>query len=231
MRLHYLQHVPFEAPGAILEWALARNFDIDATRLHEGESLPAHADYDALVIMGGPMNVYEFDAHPWLREEQVFIREAIAAGRHVLGICLGAQLIACASGARVTRNPEPEIGWFPVRETADCARSPYAGFLGGSLDVLHWHGDTCALPPGATHLATSAACAQQAYCIGPRVLGLQFHLELRENDLDTLLRHAGGDLVPRPWVQDAATIRAGGARCAATRAALEALLSRWLDRP
>jgi GMP synthase-like glutamine amidotransferase len=229
MHLHYLQHVAFEPPAAILDWALARGCTVDATRLYEEEPLPSPDAYDTLVIMGGPMNVYEYEAYPWLPDEHACIRTAVLAGKTVLGVCLGAQLIAAAMGGRVSRAPTPEIGIFPVTETSACAGSPFAGFLGGAMDVLHWHGDTFSLPPGATHLARSSACAHQAFCLGPRVLGLQFHLECAAAQCRRLIEHAGESLVPGTWVQSAAAMLAEPSRFAAMNAALGRLLDRLHD--
>jgi GMP synthase (glutamine-hydrolysing) len=226
MRLHYLQHVAFEPPAAILDWALARDFSIDATRLYEGEPLPAPPDYDWLVVMGGPMNVYEYDRYPWLAAEHACVRSAVQAGKTVLGVCLGAQLIAAAMGGRVSRNSLPEIGFFPVTETPACAATPFAGFLGGSMEVLHWHGDTYTLPPGAICLAASAACAQQAFCLGPQVVGLQFHLELGAPQLVRLVNQASADLIDSPWVQSASQMLADPGRHTPMDAALRGLLDR-----
>jgi GMP synthase-like glutamine amidotransferase len=226
MRLHYLEHSAFEPPSAILDWALARGFDIGATRLYEGEPLPEPPDYDWLVIMGGPMNVYEYAKYPWLAAEHACIRAAILAGKTVLGVCLGAQLIAAATGGRVSRNATPEIGFFPVTEVPDCAGSPFAGFLGGAMEVLHWHGDTFSLPAGATHLAASAACVNQAFCLGPRVLGLQFHLELDAAQCERMIAIAGDSLVPDIWVQSGSEMLADTTRFAMARRTLDRLLER-----
>lgn len=227
MRLHYLQHVPFEHPGAILDWARANRVAVTATQLHAGETLPAPAHFDALVVMGGPMGVYDHAAHPWLAAEHALVRAAVDAGKAVLGICLGAQLLACALGAQVRRNEQREIGWFPIRETAACAASGWAGIFDGEIEVLHWHGDTFELPRGALHLASSAACAHQAFAMGARVLGLQFHLELRPVDLNALIRHCGAELAPGPFVQDADAMLTGDpARFERTRRILDRLLGR-----
>ena len=115
MRIHYLQHVPFENPGSILTWAEENNCFVSSTKLYQNDSLPGQKDFDWLVIMGGPMNIYEEKNYHWLTEEKIFIKESIAAGKIVIGLCLGGQLLADAIGGKVTANPCKEIGWFPIR--------------------------------------------------------------------------------------------------------------------
>ena len=114
MRAHYLQHVEFEGLGSIEPWLKAAGYEITNTRLFESAKLPDLKKIDLLIVMGGPMSVNDEDDFPWLVSEKKFIREAINSGKPVLGICLGAQLIASATGARVYRNPIKEIGWFPI---------------------------------------------------------------------------------------------------------------------
>src|ERR1700758_1528507 len=114
MRVHWLQHADFEDPGTLLPWLAANGHVAHGSRLHAGEALPAMDDFDALIAMGGPMNIYDHARCPWLVAEKALIRAAIEHGKRVLGICLGAQLIADQLGGRVTRNQETEIGWFPV---------------------------------------------------------------------------------------------------------------------
>ncbi len=204
MRLLSLEHVPFEDAANIAVWAKQRGHQIVSWPLYRETSRPVLADFDWLVIMGGPMNVDEEEHYPWLAWEKDLIRQAIAAGKIVLGICLGAQLIAAALGAQVRANPVKEIGWFPVQLTPSGMASPvFAGFS-REFVAFHWHGDTFDLPPGAVHAAVSAACAHQALIYGDRVLGLQFHLESTAPSVQRLLDHCGADLVKGPYVQSAA---------------------------
>ncbi len=135
------------------------------------------------------MNVYEEAEYPWLAAEKAFIAAAIGAGKPVLGICLGAQLIAAVLGGTVSKGPQPEIGWYPVELTPAGRELPlFAGFP-DRFTALHWHGDTFSIPPGATHVASSAACANQAFAYdGGRVVGLQFHLEETRESLAQLDR-------------------------------------------
>ncbi|MEE4607900.1 MAG: type 1 glutamine amidotransferase [Desulfobacteraceae bacterium] len=224
MRLHYLQHVPFEDPAGIFHWAEARGVPMTRSRLYDTPSLPVVADFDALLIMGGPMNIYEDDRYRWLGPEKRLIAEAITAGRIVVGICLGAQLIADALGAPVQPNLWREIGWLPVR------RSESAGVLGGALpavwEAVHWHGDTFELPEGALHLASSTACARQAFVYDDRVLALQFHLETTPDSARALIAHCGHEIDGGPFVQTAAGMLADPARFARANA----LLYRLMDR-
>ena len=179
MKVRCFQHVPFEGLGLIDPWLRGRGHEIAFTRWWAGEAAPGVDDYDWLIVMGGPMNVYQHRDHPWLVAEKAALCAAFAAGKRVLGVCLGAQLIADVLGAKVVQNAEREIGWWPVRAVPPepaAAGSRYA--FPAFSTVLHWHGDTYSLPTGATRLASSAACAQQAFAWGERVLGLQFHLEM-----------------------------------------------------
>lgn len=176
MNICVLQHAAFEGPGEIATWAAARGHQVTICHLYQGESLPALDTFDLLVIMGGEMNIYQYRDWPWLKPESAFIKSALDQGKRAVGICLGAQLIADALGARVVQNPEIELGWLPVTWTNE-ARSAFPG-LPAQATVLHWHGDTFALPAGATRLAASEACPEQGYVIPGKCLGLQFHLEV-----------------------------------------------------
>lgn len=227
MPIHWLQHADFEDLGCIGPWLAERGHAVSGTRLYAGEALPDPADFEALIVMGGPMNIYEYAAHPWLRTEKALIRAAIDAGRRVLGICLGAQLIADVLGGPVRRNGEPEIGWFPVELNAAGLAEPAFAGLPPRFTAFHWHGDTYALPPGARGLAHSEACAQQAFSWGNgRVLGLQFHLEVTRDNAEEWLRHE--TLQPSRHVQTADAILADTDAFAANNAAMRAILERFL---
>ena len=189
MRVHWLQHADFEDLGCIGPWLAQQGHTVSGTRLYAGETPPAVSAFDALIVMGGPMNIYEYERHPWLRGEKALIREAVDAGKRVLGVCLGAQLLADVLGGPVSRNNDSEIGWFPLELTLEGRRSPFFAGLPPRFTGFHWHGDTYALPPGAECLAVSEACAQQAFALGTRILGLQFHLEVARANAEEWFRH------------------------------------------
>ena len=167
------------------------------------------------------MSVNDEPAYPWLVDEKGLVADAIANGRAVLGVCLGAQVIASALGCRVFRNPEPEIGWFPIQPTA-------AGDTVGlrrSAEVFHWHGETFDLPAGATLLASSVGCLNQAFSLGPRVFGLQFHLEVTLSDVKKMVEHGRHELTPSRFVQSEAEIlKAPPERFAMANATIDALI-------
>lgn len=205
MRVQVLQHVPFEGIGSIEAWLGSRRAEVGYTRFYEQHHvLPGLRGLDLVVVMGGPMSANDERALPWLAAEKAFIRGAIGAGVPMVGVCLGAQLIASALGARVFRNPHKEIGWFEVRATEadDTFRFP------ASLTAFHWHGETFELPNGARRLASSQACANQAFQIGPSAVGVQCHLETTPQSLDAILEACRGELVEAPFVQSEAAMRA-----------------------
>jgi GMP synthase-like glutamine amidotransferase len=150
------------------------------------------------------MGANDEDKLPWLRDEKRFIEEAIASGKSVLGICLGAQLIACALGASVHPATESEIGWFPV---ASMPKSAGAFSFPENIEVFHWHGDTFDLPNQAIHLAKSTACQNQAFQVGSRVIGLQFHLEATPVSINAMIKNSSDDLHPRRFVQSVEQLR------------------------
>ena len=179
--------------------------DVSVTRLFEDPTLPDADDLDLLVIMGGPMSVNDEADHPWLAPEKQFIRKAIEKDKAVIGICLGAQLIAGAMGAAVYPNKEKEIGWFPVTGTQSDNAEEFFAFP-QELLVFHWHGETFDLPDGAMRLARSDACRNQAFQLGQRVIGLQFHLETTPDTARDLVHHCRDELQPSRYVQGAAEI-------------------------
>jgi GMP synthase (glutamine-hydrolysing) len=230
VRIHVLQHVPFEDEGSIRQWARLRGHALTRTQVFASQVFPSQRDFDALVVTGGPMNVYEYDRFGWLLREKTFILDTLEdKSRHpVLGLCLGAQLIADVLGARVTRNPHREIGWFPVSLQPSARRTELFRHFPLEFTPFHWHGDTFSLPPGAAHLASSEACVNQAFMVQDRVLGLQFHLEYTRRNLQAMIRNAGHELVDDTFVQKEADLLAPAARIRAAQGLLFGLVDAWV---
>lgn len=199
MRAHYLQHVAFEGLGSIAAWLDAAGYATTGAHLYRSANLPQADDFDLLIIMGGPMSVHDEADFPWLAAEKQLIRQAIAADKAVLGVCLGAQLIAAALGAPVYRHHFKEIGWFPVFRAGPEDGSVF--HFPPQAQVFHWHGDTFDLPPGAIHLARSEGCENQAFQLGERVIGLQFHLETTPEAVRDMVAHGRAELTPARFVQ------------------------------
>jgi GMP synthase-like glutamine amidotransferase len=227
MRIHSLEHQSAEGPGKILDWAKARGHAVTNTALYANETPPALDAFDLLVVMGGGMNIYQHRDHPWLVSEKEFLRRAIDAGKPILGICLGAQLLADVLGAKVYQNPEKEIGWFPVEITDRSA--PLSSFP-ARMNVMHWHGDTFDLPAGARLVAESAGCPRQAFVFGDRVVGLQFHLEMGPVQVADLANVSMEELVPARYVQSPAELTETPADLEESHQALFALLDELVGR-
>jgi GMP synthase-like glutamine amidotransferase len=206
LRARVFQHVPFEGPGQIAPWLLRAGFQISRTRFFESPEMPDPDTVDFLIVMGGPMSVNDEATHPWLAGEKEFLRRFLATGKPALGICLGAQLLANALGARVYANREREIGWFPIAGIPLPKNSPAFRFP-PMAEVFHWHGETFDLPRGAHLLARSQACENQAFQMGTAI-GLQFHLETTPESARALIENARAELVPGPFIQTEAELLA-----------------------
>lgn len=187
-----IQHVPFEGPGLIAEMAGRRGIELQLCHPYRGEPLPPEEEIGGLVVMGGPMSVGDTAEHPYLADEAELIASIVNAGRPVLGVCLGAQLMAHALGARIYRGEQAEIGFGTVSLTQMGLEDPVLGNLGVEiLPVMHWHQDTFDLPAQALWLARSELYAHQAFRVGEHAYGLQFHLEVNED-----LARAWGEHLP-----------------------------------
>ncbi len=203
MHVHYLQHVPFEDAANIAIWACQRGHRVSSTRMDLGQPLPEPETIDWLVVMGGPMNVDEHDAYPWLVREKEFIHRVIGRSTRVLGVCLGAQLISTVLGGRVAPNRQKEIGWFPIDFTAEAAGHPVFAQFPRQVAAFHWHGDRFSIPPGAVRLAGSANCDNQAFQHGDRVVALQFHWDYSPESVQAMIAHCGHELIDAPGIQHA----------------------------
>ncbi|MDT3496159.1 type 1 glutamine amidotransferase [Bacillus toyonensis] len=201
MRIHYIQHVPFESPEHISTWANEKGHEITGTLLYTNNCLPSYSEFDMLVILGGPMGVYDEERYPWLGLEKQFIKGAIQHRKLVLGICLGAQLIAEVIGGKVFKNNHKEIGWFPVKLAVDAKQYDFFSEFPEEFVPFHWHADTFQLPPQAKRVAYSKGCINQAYVYEDHVVGLQFHLESSADSIERLTVHCADDIEQGTFVQ------------------------------
>jgi GMP synthase-like glutamine amidotransferase len=202
MKILLLQHDPLDGPGSLLEWADSRGHAVSYCLICQGEPLPPLNDFDLLISLGGPMGAYEEEKHPWLVTEKEYLKQAVAAGKKVLGLCLGCQLLADALGGKAYRHTRKEFGWQPIEPLS----SGVLWFQTNTpFDAFQWHGDTYSLPPGAIQLARNDAAEQQAFLLEPpnggKVLGLQFHLEWTEQMAREALAEPGVSPPPSSSVQ------------------------------
>lgn len=202
-----IQHVPFEHPGLISTVAAEHGVELEVHRTYRGEPLPRPDELAGLVVLGGPMGAHDDSEHPHLAAERALLAAAVERELPVLGVCLGAQLLAAGLGAEVSRGPAFELGVGEVELVAD---DPVLGPAGSTLPVLHWHQDTFALPDGGVLLARSDRYAHQAFRVGKRAYGLQFHVEV-DRDLAASFAPHLPEPVPLPEA-DRAAIEADGRR-------------------
>ena len=233
LRLHGIRHVEFEREAEIAAWAGSRGHSLTRTDLWKGEALPELASFDWLLVMGGPMGAYDDDEHPWLAGEKRFLRQAVDAGKLILGVCLGAQLLSVVLGGAVSRNRFAEIGWHEVQATPQtmslATGSRVFADLPQTYEAFHWHGDTFSIPEGALWTAKSEACAHQAFeaCEG-RVVGLQFHLETNAESMREIAGHCAGEIRPdaqlQPYIQPVPVMLERPERLLALRGLLDRIL-------
>ena len=201
MKVHVLQHSSINTLGTIEEYAKAKNYRLESTRFYETISPPELESFDLLIIMGGPIGVYDYKENPWLIDEKAFIKQAIEAGKPILGICLGAQLLADILGARVYENRHMEMGWFPVSASGEENKPEFLEGLPDGITVFHWHSRTFDLPMGAVKLFESEGCKNQGFIYNGRVIALQFHPEVNEDRILNLIKRFGDGMTNRPFVQ------------------------------
>ncbi|RUS49097.1 type 1 glutamine amidotransferase [Cohnella sp. AR92] len=225
MRIAILKHFSFDDESAITEWSRSRGHSFTIVNPTNEDRLPDMESFDLLIIMGGPMSVYEEELHPWLVREKRFLREAIDADKKILGICLGGQLLAEALGGTVFRNKHKELGFHPLRRTGN--EHPLFDGMPERFYSYQWHGDAFELPGNALPLASSEACRNQAFACGPRILGLQFHLETTRSCAETMLDRWRSELVEAPFIQSGEQIQAQWNRVADSHGYLRGILDRF----
>jgi GMP synthase (glutamine-hydrolysing) len=186
--------VPFETPANIEKWVKERGYKINGTHLYKGDLFPDFSSFDILIVMGGPMGVYDDMKYPFLSKEKVFIENALNLGKKVIGVCLGAQLIADVLGAKVYKNKYKEIGWFPVYKTDEAKNNTAFRNLPDEFIAFHWHGDTFELPSGSIRLAFNEATENQAFQYKDKALALQFHLETNLKSAKDLIDNSQDEL-------------------------------------
>ncbi|MEC5423231.1 type 1 glutamine amidotransferase [Virgibacillus sp. C22-A2] len=201
MRVHTLINHPLSTPGLIGEWVANRGYTTSSTLVYKEEQFPEIGNFDMLIILGGTMGAYEEKKHPWLKLEKQFIRKATQANKLVLGICLGAQLIAEALGGKAYPHINQEIGWSQLQLTKQGKSERLFRHLSHKFTVFSYHGDTFDLPPGAVLLAEGRGCKNQAFVYGERVVGLQFHPEFDYTILNNIVREFGDEIKAGPYVQ------------------------------
>jgi len=201
MHIHYFQHDHFEDLGFIGDWALKNNFTTSVTRFDLKQEFPSHNEYDWLVILGGKMGVYETDQYAWITPEIEFIKEAIHLGKIVIGICLGSQMVANALGAKVYKNTEPEMGFFPVTFNTDSSKDSIFKHFPVELSVMHMHFDIFDLPTGAICMSSSEVTPCQAFRFGENVFSLQFHFEVTEANAANFIQEITPEIVTGRLVQ------------------------------
>jgi GMP synthase-like glutamine amidotransferase len=209
MRIAALLHVSFEKLGLIEDWALSKGHSVKEYYLFADPQLPKPAAFDMLIIMGGPMSVNDEGRFPWLRSEKALIQTCRDMGQPVLGICLGAQLLASSLGSRIYQAKTAEIGWFPVLMNADKRLTALFPGLPNEVITFHWHGETFDPPPGVISLGSSAVTACQGFLADNRMLALQFHPEIKPENISLMINHSGEELTGGPYIQDAGMLSAG----------------------
>lgn len=190
--IYSLEHAEFEDPGYITQWLSEHQLSVIHIRLFEGDSLPDPGAVGLLLVMGGPMNIYEEDKYPWLSLEKTFIRQVLDLDKPVLGICLGGQLIADLLGGTVTKALQPEYGWYTIKQNAAAHEilSKQVLQIPEIMEVFQWHEDTFSIPPGCVHLYSSDSCLNQAFLYNDRVIGLQFHPEMHKASIRGFLKYS-----------------------------------------
>lgn len=201
MNILIITHAKFERPGIIHAWADSNQHSVQILAPYRDETLPAINDIDLLIIMGGPQSPSQLDAYPYLALEIDYIKECLIANKPMLGICLGAQLIAEALGAKTERSPHKEVGAFPIQLTTAAKQDVVFKRFQEEFTVMHWHYDMPGLPDGAQILATSHGCPRQVIRFKMNAYGLQCHFEMTAELIAGMIKHCKQDLAPSTYTQ------------------------------
>lgn len=197
MNIHVLQHAEWETIGVIDKWLLEKGYTYTTTKLYNGENLPKYK-IDFLIVMGGPMGIFDDETYSWLKEERKFIKQAIYSDARVLGICLGSQFIAHALGAKVFAGKEKEIGFFDVKKSNN---HNISNSFPNVFEVFHWHGDTFETPNNAINLFSSELTKNQGFIYNEKVVALQFHLEVGIEEIEGFIKNGESELEPSKYIQ------------------------------
>ena len=223
-----ITHSPTESVARLGGWLSGAGVLLDVRSPYDGSPLPSLRGFDGLLVMGGAMGAYDDDVAPWLPATRDLLREAVAEQIPTLGVCLGGQLLAAALGGSVAKAPRKEIGWFDVAPLPAAREDPLFAAAPAAFTAFHWHGDAFTLPPGAVPLAASAMTPLQAFRIGARAWGIQFHLETDAQVLDAMLDSGAEEL--REAAVDTAAIRAkASAELRRLRELALRIFGRWAD--
>lgn len=200
MKMLIVTHASFEKPGSIQSWAERNNHKITEVKPYKGESIPDVTDFDFVVVMGGPQSPLEIDKAPYLKNEIRMLSEALQQNKRIIGVCLGAQLIGEALGAKTERSPFREIGCYPLEILPEAKDDPIFGKLDQKVNVMHWHSDMPGMAAGAVLLAKSDGCPRQIYRYGDRVYGFQCHFELTKELVAEMTVHCPNDLATGKYI-------------------------------
>lgn len=209
MKIHIVLHETFEGPGCIKHWAEDKGYRVKYTKMFDNnDHLPKVNEFDFLVIMGGSMSVHDQESYGWLSPEMEFIKQAVTENKKILGVCLGAQLLASALGANVYPAKTKEIGWYPIQFTSVALENSFFPDI-EQFTVFHWHAETFDLPFGAQRIASSVINQNQGFIFGKHVVGLQFHFEVTKESIESLIMNAHDDFDDGPFIQTPLEIRQG----------------------
>ncbi len=208
MKIQFISHASFESPGAFFEYAAKNNHQTSICNINI-ESLPSINEFDVLIIMGGPQSPLELDKYPYLAKEILLINEAVENNKKVIGVCLGAQLLALALGGGVAKSPQKEMGWFPIQLTDEAIADPNLIGFPKEFEVMHWHYDMPVLSDDLKLLASSEGCPVQIFGYKGLAYGFQCHLEFTKNTTAKLINNSPNDLEPSIYTQTSDEIIAG----------------------